>query len=119
GPQSRASCCSRGKIICQHGAMAIDDPLTALDAQIENEERPRSQVERYVREITGLLPGWFGKALGWSVQRDRSAKQRLVIETIKTEVRRHEARISEMLAGNASAGEFLQREWIPLIVDGI
>jgi hypothetical protein len=61
----------------------------------------------------------LAKALGWSVQRDRSAKQRLVIETIKTEIRQHETRISELLARNASAGEFLQSEWIPVIVDGI
>jgi hypothetical protein len=99
--------------------MPIDDPLDALDAQIENEERPRNQIEKYVREVAGLLPGWFGKALGWTVQRDRSAKQRLMIDTIKEEVRRHEDQIKELGSRSEAAREFMQAEWIPLVVDGI
>jgi hypothetical protein len=99
--------------------MAIDDPLAALDAQIEAEERSQGEIEKYVREIVGLLPCWSGKALGWSVQRDRSAKQRLVIDTIKTEVRRHEEQIRALLSHSPSARDFLQSEWLPLVVDGV
>lgn len=99
--------------------MAIDDPLKALDAQIENEERARSGIQKYVNEIVGLVPGWFGKALSWGVQRDRSAKQRLMIDVMKAEIGRHEIQIRDLFSGSQAYREFVEKEWLPLVVDGL
>ena len=107
------------KGICQTKAVAFDDPLGALAAQIENEERAHSGIQKYVNEIVGLIPGWFGKVVSWSVQRDRSAKQQLVIDVIKSEICRHEAQIKDLLSRSQVQREFVEKEWPPLVVDGL
>lgn len=99
--------------------MAIENPLSALDAQIENEDRASSGIQRYVDEIVGVFPGFFGKALNWRVQRDRAAKQRLMIEVIKTEIRRHETLIVDLLSSSKRYREFVETEWLALVVDGL
>jgi hypothetical protein len=99
--------------------VAIDDPLRSLDAQIENEERASSSIQKYVNEIVVLFPGLFGKVLSWSVQQDRRAKQQLMIDVMKSEMRRHAVQIEELFSRSEAQRQFVQEEWRPLIVDGL
>lgn len=100
--------------------MAIDDlPHDALAAQLESEERARPAIQKYVDEIAELIPGPIGRVLNWSVQRDRAAKQQLMIDVLKSEIRRHEDTIKNLCSKSVAYEKFIKEEWVPLLIDGL
>lgn len=100
--------------------MAIDDlPHDALVAQFENEERARAPIQKYVDEIAELIPGPIGSMLNWSVRRDRAAKQQLMTDVLKSEIRQHEDTIQNLYSKSLAHETFLKEDWIPLLIDGL
>ncbi|MBZ5697705.1 MAG: hypothetical protein LAN18_04080 [Acidobacteriia bacterium] len=104
--------------------MSIDDPLSALDQQFENEKRSTDPVMGLLADLASILP------LPWQVDKivqriirhlgaDRLEKIELTINAIRDELRRHEDRLREMATTDEEQAEQRLQEWLELAKDGI
>jgi hypothetical protein len=104
--------------------MAIDDPVSALQEQFENEERASDPVLRHVAKLFSRLPlpGPADKALGTilgHLQADRIEKMELLISVILEELRKLKNWQETINRGSEQEAQRHFQQWSTLVVDGL
>jgi hypothetical protein len=103
--------------------VAIDDPLDAAEECARAEERESSPVARYISDLADLtdeLPtgivGCAVKGLGTWLDSLESGRRKYLIDCLTAELRRVRAKLEAL---GESHRTFAEREFLPLVLDGL
>jgi len=99
--------------------VSIDDPISAAEWILANEELERSLVQRYAGQIAACLPGSVAKALSKLLREEEADKLAFMVGVLAAELRRVSAQVEELMNASEAHRAFAHEDWPALLKDGL